>query len=182
MEMIVAVAKNNVIGDTVLNRLLWNLPEDLARFSRLTAGHLVIMGHKTYQSLPNGKLKNRINVVLTNHPPSADSDSAATEGESSAPKPKDLYFVNLASLWDVLLQHPDKKVFVIGGSAIYELLFPYCSKIHYTAVDVEPEGNVFFPFSRDELAIASYSLEETPMETSATPERLRYQYFTYYLE
>lgn len=174
MEMIVAVAKNNVIGDSNTNRLPWHLPEDLARFYRLTNGHLVIMGHHTFQSLPHGKLKNRINVVLTNEPL---LPLLPPLSETS-----DLYLVNLPMLWEVLSFHPDKKVFVIGGAAIYKELFRFCSIIHYTSVEIDAEGDIEFPFSRDELAIASYSIVEEPRATSAGPEATGYQYLTYYLE
>lgn len=178
MEMVVAVSKNGVIGDSQNNGLLWNLPEDLAHFYRLTNGHVVIMGHKTFQSLPHGKLKNRINVVLTKHPPT----TSITPVSLTEPNDNDYYLVDLATMWDVLSRHADKKVFVIGGAAIYQLLFPFCSKIHFTLVNIVAEGDVRFPFSLDELAIASCYIEEKEMATSASLHRIPYQFLTYHLD
>ena len=62
-ELIVAMSKNGVIGNN--NKLPWYIPEDLVNFSELTKGHIIIMGRKTFESLPNGPLKNRLNVVLS---------------------------------------------------------------------------------------------------------------------
>ena len=66
ISIIVAVAKNNAIGKD--NKLLWHLPEDLKRFKKLTTGHTIIMGKRTYYSLPKRPLPNRRHVVLTDIP------------------------------------------------------------------------------------------------------------------
>jgi dihydrofolate reductase len=142
MEMIVAVAKNRIIGNTLTNTMLWNIPEDLNMFSKLTRDHVVVMGRNTFQSLPNGKLKRRINVVLSN------TLSKSQEEED------DLFFVNEQQLWNVLsniTSGNSKKIFVIGGESIYRLLYSWCTKVHYTLVDLEPTGNVLFPFLRETL-------------------------------
>jgi dihydrofolate reductase len=180
MEMIVAVAKNNVIGESHTNQLLWHLPEDLSRFYRLTKGQVVIMGRKTFDSLPLGKLPHRINIVLT-HTPVLDEFERM---ETTLTTP--IYFVTVSMLWEVLSHLVDKKIFVIGGSSIYKLLFPLCSVIHYTLVDLEPVGDVLFPFSREELTQASdlikYEPDEESWKTSTTTESFNYQYITYYLK
>ena len=63
-ELIVAFNKNNVIG--INNTIPWYVPEDFNQFSKTTKDHIVVMGRKTFESLPNGPLKNRINVAITN--------------------------------------------------------------------------------------------------------------------
>jgi dihydrofolate reductase len=186
MEMIVAVAQNNVIGDSQNNQLLWHLPEDLSRFYRLTKGQVVIMGRKTFHSLPLGKLPHRVNIVLTHVPV---LDNVQHREETTTP----IYFVTVSMLWEVLLHVGDKKIFVIGGSSIYKLLFPFCSVIHYTLVDLEPVGDVLFPFSRDDLRNASSLVAYEPVEatasaaeeswyTSTTITPVRYKFITYYLQ
>ena len=66
ISIIAAIAENNAIGKN--NKLLWRLPADMRRFKDLTTGHAVIMGRKTFESLPKGPLPNRKNVVLTTLP------------------------------------------------------------------------------------------------------------------
>jgi dihydrofolate reductase len=166
MEMIVAVANNGVIGDTETNKLLWNIPEDLSRFYRLTKNNVVIMGNKTYRSLPNGKLKNRINIVLTRSPTVFNEED-------------DLFFVEFSQLQDLINRFVDKKVFVIGGSSVYHLFFPLCTVIHYTLVNIEPAGNVEFPFSRDYIAQKSNIVEN---EWNISISGLQYKYITYYIK
>jgi dihydrofolate reductase len=63
MELITALDIDGIIG--LDNNLPWHVPEDLAFFKNMTQGHVVIMGRKTFESLPNGPLKNRINIVIT---------------------------------------------------------------------------------------------------------------------
>jgi dihydrofolate reductase len=188
MEMIVAVAQNNVIGDTTTNQLLWHLPEDLSRFYRLTKGQVVIMGRKTFDSLPLGKLPHRINIVLT-HSPHPQPLELMTQ-QQNEPTNTPIYFVTFSMLWELLSHIVEKKIFVIGGSSIYKLLFPFCSVIHYTLADIAPVGNVSFPFSREELTNASSLVEYEPASaaaednwnTSTHTESLRYKYITYHLK
>ena len=116
MEAIVAVNKKNVIGRE--NKLIWNIPEDLKHFRRKTENEIIIMGRKTYESLPRGGLKNRINIVLTGNP------ERYKEEEHS-----DLYFTKLENLEEKMEKYKEKKRIVIGGSEIYELFierYEYC--------------------------------------------------------
>jgi dihydrofolate reductase len=172
--MIVAVSQNGLIGDTEHNSLLWNIPEDLSRFSKMTSGHIVIMGHKTFWSLPNGKLKNRINIVLTRTPPVLQIPIP----EENKNIEDDLFFVDISRLWTLLNRFVYKKVFVIGGGSIYKLLYPFCSRVHYTLVDLEPSGDVMFPFSREWLKRKSNNgVEEGEWNISISGAR--YKYITY---
>lgn len=163
--MIVAVSQNNVIGDNEYNSLPWNLPEDLSRFYQLTKNNIVVMGNKTYKSLPNGKLKNRINIVLTR-------ESFNVEDNEG-----DLFFVDMASIWELINRYVDKKVFIIGGTSIYSTFFTFCSTIHYTLVDLESDGNVFFPFSREYMKNKSSDVIESEWKISISG--VQYKYITY---
>lgn len=168
--MIVAVAQNGVIGDSTENKLLWHIPEDLYRFSKMTRGHIVIMGHNTFRSLPNGKLKNRINVVLTKTSPT--SEAQEEEG---------LFFTDIQNMWTILNQFAEKKVFVIGGSSIYQLLQSFCKVVHYTLVDLKPCGDVMFPFSREWLKRKSNDgVDEGEWNESSSG--IKYKYITYNLK
>lgn len=169
VEMVVAVAKNGVIGDTNKNTMLWNIPEDLSMFSKLTRDHVVVMGRNTFQSLPGGKLKRRINVVVSN------TLSKNQEEED------DLFFVNEQQLWNVLLKityKNSKNIFVIGGESIYRLLYPLCTKVHYTLVDLEPTGNVLFPFLRETLE-EDFTEIETGEWNHSTNGGIPFRYISY---
>ena len=66
ISIIVAIAENNAIGKN--NDLLWHIPEDMKRFKQITSGHKIIMGKRTYESLPYRPLKNRTNIVISDIP------------------------------------------------------------------------------------------------------------------
>ena len=129
-ELIVAYDKNGLIG--VNGVLPWNIRDDLMRFRQLTMGHIVIMGRKTFESLPNGPLRGRINVVLTRE---------NIEG-SEKDREANVYMTNMVKLFDVLgsLKQQGQKLFVIGGREIYDLLFDICTTIHATVVDGDFSG------------------------------------------
>lgn len=165
MEIIVAVSQNGVIGDTDSNQLLWNIPEDLSTFYKLTKNNVVVMGHNTYKSLPNGKLKNRINIVLSRN-----------SANIKAQEEEDLFFIDFSHIWELLNHYVDKKIFIIGGSSIYRLFFPFCSVIYYTLVDLESVGNVTFPFSREYIKNKS---EVSEGEWKISISGIQYKYITY---
>ena len=128
LSIIVAVGENNETG--YRNGLLWHLPADLKRFKELTTGHAVVMGRKTFESLPNGALPNRTNVVISKNP--------------DFMPPNCLVF---SSLDEALLKlSGEKEVYIIGGSQIYYLALPYASKLYLTQVHARfPEADTFFP-------------------------------------
>ena len=111
LNIIVAVAKNGAIGFN--NELLYRLPNDLKRFKTLTTGHTVIMGRKTFESLPKGALPNRRNIVLSRQ-----------EG---------LHYENAecySSLEDALMQCDYwEDVFIIGGAELYKQTLDMASRI-----------------------------------------------------
>lgn len=126
LTIIAAVARNGVIGRD--NRLIWRLPDDLARFKALTMGHAIIMGRKTFESLPH-LLPGRTHYVLTSN-----EDYEAPEGVILCPTVEAL----LAAL-------PEGDHFIIGGEAIYRLLLPYADRLDLTEVDEDAEGDAWFP-------------------------------------
>ena len=126
LALIVALARNRVIGAG--NRLPWRLPADLRRFRALTLGHTVIMGRRTWQSLP-GALPERQNIVVTRQ-----SGFAAPGAQVTA------------SLDDALAQAAlPSPVFCIGGGELYRIALPRASVVHATEIDAAFEGDVTFP-------------------------------------
>lgn len=127
ISIIAAIGKNRAIGKD--NKLLWNIPEDMAHFKEKTTGHTVIMGDKTYQSIGR-PLPNRKNIVL-----SLDEKFEALGCEVRH------------SLDEVLSEYKnsDEEVFVIGGGMIYKLSLPHADKLYLTIVEDSPEADTFFP-------------------------------------
>lgn len=158
LSIIVAVAKNNVIGKD--NKLIWHLPEDLKRFKKITTGHTIIMGRKTFESLGR-VLPNRKHVVLSKN------TQRITEDEN-------VETVNNISLLKEYI-NSEEEYFVIGGALIYELLMPYVSKIYITKINEEFAGDVFFPQINEE---EWYIIEK---QKGLTNEKnpFDYEYITY---
>lgn len=132
MQFIVACDKNWGIG--YQGEMLFHLPEDLAFFKRVTMDSVVVMGRKTFESLPGSKaLVGRINIVLS---------------KDEAFKPKDAEVVCSIAALDFLLEskYSDKKVFLIGGGRLYESLLYRCSGGYVTHVEaVGKEVDTYFP-------------------------------------
>jgi len=127
LTLIAAAAENNALGKD--NQMLWHLPDDFKRFKKLTSGHHIIMGRKTFESLP-GMLPNRTHVIITRQ-----SDFKA-EG-----------CIVVNSLDEALAACPeDEEVFVIGGGEIYKQAIDKAYKIELTRVyGISPEADAFFP-------------------------------------
>jgi dihydrofolate reductase len=133
LSLIVAQGRNRVIGAG--GQLPWRLKDDMAHFKRTTMGAPVIMGRKTWESLPKRPLPGRPNIVI-----SRDWNYDAAEARVySSVSPA----VNAAKA--MALREGQSEVFVIGGAAIYELVLPIADRIYLTEVDAAPEGDVFFP-------------------------------------
>ena len=125
VSVIVAVAENGVIGDK--NTLLWHISEDLRNFKRVTSGHPVIMGRKTFDSLGR-PLPNRTNVVITRQ-------DITIEGCEV-----------VHSLDEALALFPaEDEVFVIGGAQIYAEALPRADRFYLTRVHRAYEGDTSFP-------------------------------------
>ena len=127
ISIIVAIAENYAIGRN--NDLLWHIPEDLKRFKRLTSGHKIIMGKRTYESLPYRPLKDRINIVISDIP--GDSYDGA----------------QMAYSIEEAIQHcqADEECFVIGGGMVYKQFMPLADKLYITWVHKDFEADTFYP-------------------------------------
>jgi len=127
ISIIVAVAQNDAIGKN--NDLLWHIPADMKRFKKLTLGHTLIMGKRTYQSLPVKPLSNRQSIVITDDP--------------------DDHFegcIMVSSIEESLkLCDPSKETFIIGGASVYRQFLPLTDRLYLTKVHQDFEGDVFFP-------------------------------------
>jgi dihydrofolate reductase len=126
LNLIAALARNRVIG--IDNRLPWRLPEDLAHFKAVTMGCPVVMGRKTFESLKS-PLPGRTNIVVTRN---ADYRPAGVLAVDSIP-------AALAACADAA------EVFVIGGAEIYRQALPLVARLFLTEVDVEADGDAWFP-------------------------------------
>ena len=126
IAIIAAVARNGVIG--LRNRMPWHLPEDLKRFKRLTLGHAVIMGRRTFESI--GKpLAGRNNIVVTRSHDWTGSGCRATHSIETA----------LAAVQE------QEAAFVIGGAEIYALALPLACRLYITEIERDFDGDAFFP-------------------------------------
>ncbi len=150
LSLIVAVAKNGVIGKD--NRLLWHLPEDMRHFRETTRGKAVIMGRKTWESLPEQfrPLPGRHNIVVSRNP-----DYCAT-GATLA-----------ASLEDALAKaeqgNEGGEIFVIGGEQLYQQAMPCADRLYLTEIDEAFDGDASFPEvkAEDWLVVSSQPSQET---------------------
>ena len=157
LSLIVAVAENGVIGNN--NQLIWHLPNDLKQFKRLTTGHCIIMGRKTFESI--GKpLPNRTSIIISRN------TGFQIEG-----------CITVSSLGNAILEAKKiekEEAFIIGGAEIYRLALSIVDKIYLTEVHHNYEGDTFFPeidkpiwtetyrenFESDEKHLVNYSFVE----------------------
>lgn len=134
---------NRAIG--YQNRLLYHIKCDLTRFRELTTGHAVIMGRKTYESLPHGALPHRRNIVVSHnlkelegcevYPSLKEAVEAAGKAADTAGKPA-------ASPYPI----SNEEIFIIGGESIYRQILPEAHKLYLTVVDDTPQqADAFFP-------------------------------------
>ena len=153
--LVVAIADNGVIGDQ--GRLPWRIGEDLKRFKALTTGHTVVMGRKTWDSLPKKPLPGRVNIVCTRDP------------GWKAPYP-DVKSVTVPQL-DLSFLAPGKDLMVIGGAEIYHYFLPKADRIELTEVHCAFAGDAKFHLDRS-------GWKETFREDHVTPDGLHYSYVT----
>ena len=127
VTIIVAAAENNAIGKD--NDLIWSLPNDLKRFKKLTSGHSIIMGRKTFDSFP-GLLPNRKHIVISRNKNISFSDE-----------------VTVVNNFEDAIRETgdDENPFIIGGGQIYKLAMDLGDKIELTRVHEEFKADTFFP-------------------------------------
>ncbi len=124
--LIAAVALNNGLGKD--NRMIWHLPDDFKRFKQLTTGHHIVMGRKTFESLP-GRLPNRTHIIVSRQthyqPQGCIVAHSLEQALHIAPKEEDVY--------------------VIGGGEIYRQALPWADKLEITRVHATFDADAFFP-------------------------------------
>ncbi len=153
LSLIAAVANNNVIGKE--NRLLWKMPVDLKHFRKITMGHTMIMGRKTFESI--GKpLDGRKTIVVTNQ---ENYDAKGAEVVHSVHEA-------------IKLTKAEKEVFVVGGAQIYEQCIDlyFTRRLYITRIYANFEGDAFFPDIDEE----KWDLEE--LEEFEPDEKNKYPY------
>ena len=177
-KAIAAMSENRVIGEG--NRIPWHLPDDFKWFKRMTSGNVVIMGRKTFESLGNKPLPNRINIVLSRHPGKLQTDLPEVFGEAwvgrgkthfpdkptqfELPKVGTATAVDLRIIKDFLKLDPASsplEFYICGGAQIYEQALPWCSDLYLTVVKREVEGgDAFFPPFEDKFELVETLRDE----------------------
>lgn len=144
--LVAALAENRVIGSD--GAMPWHYPADLQRFKRLTTGHPVIMGRKTYESIAgrlDGPLPDRTNIVLTSDPdrlPDHDAIVPVTSIEDALEAALDVVESGAAH---------SSTAFVIGGGTVYEQFLPHADRLELTEIHASHQGDTRFPeFGADE--------------------------------
>lgn len=160
LSIIVNVSKNNVIG--CANGMVFDIKEDLKRFRQITLGKTVIMGRKTFESLPF-ILPKRHSVILTQN-----RDYKIPDTEEN---------VTIIYDFDEIITHYknlDEEVFIIGGGTLYKETILYCDKLYVTHVDKEALGDTYFPPISDDFVV-DYMSEDIYSES----EKCYYKYINY---
>ena len=126
ISIIAAIGKNYELGKD--NDLIWHIKEDLANFKRVTMGKKIVMGAKTYKSLPK-KLEGREYIVLSHSLKNIENGTVFSD------------FDKLLNY----LQSLDEEVMIIGGASIYKMFLPYADKLYLTEIDASEDAQVYFP-------------------------------------
>lgn len=148
MNLIAAVDKNWGIGNK--GRLLVSIPEDMKLFREETYGKVVVMGRKTFETLPSkAPLAERRNIVLTRDKSFVREDAVVCH--------------SLLEALEEISKYDSSDVYVIGGGDIYEMMLPYCDTAHITKIDYKYEADTFFPNldKKNEWKITAKSDEHT---------------------
>lgn len=130
ISLIAAMAKNLAIGKD--NKLLYYIPEDLKRFKKLTSGHVIVMGKKTFESINSKPLPNRTNIIITKDPAfQAPGCIVVHSVEEALSKAKET---------------EKEEIFIIGGGSIYTQTIKQADKLYVTVIDrVHEDADAFFP-------------------------------------
>jgi dihydrofolate reductase len=157
ISIIVAVSEDLGIGKD--NDLLWHLPEDMKRFKRLTTGNTVIMGRRTWESLPRKPLQGRRNIVIT------DIQDEEFEGAESA------FSIDEAAS----KCKKDEEAFIIGGGSVYRQFMPLADRLYITHVHKKAPADVFFP----EIDPKIWKVIEKEEFKANEPDGIPYTYIIY---
>lgn len=155
LTLIAAVAKNRVIG--IDNRLPWHLPEDMRHFREITLGKPVIMGRKTWESLPEAfrPLPGRKNIVISRQADYAAPGATLVNGLPAA------------------LERVEGETFIIGGEQLYALALPYADRLALTEVDMEVSGDAWFP------AFSNHEWQEVQRDNQVSEKGIAFAFVTY---
>lgn len=132
ISLIAAYGYQRQIG--LHNKLLWSIKKDLHHFKKLTWGHCLLMGRKTFDSIGR-PLPERTSIVLTRN----------LNIESSKQTYKTFFFNNIKKAIQYARKLNEDELFVIGGGSIYKELIPYASKLYLSLIDSDKKGDTFFP-------------------------------------
>ena len=157
ITIIVATDRNNGIGYN--NGLLANIPGDLKRFREITMGHGLIMGKKTWESLPNKPLAGRQNIVITDN--ELDCFNCADTARSIEEA--------------VSLCRPGNEIFIIGGGSVYRQFMAQADRLMVTHIDAEYTADTFFP----EISPDEWYVSENEDFLSEDPSQISFSYTTY---
>ncbi len=155
--MIAAAAENNALGKD--NELLWHLPDDFKRFKKITTGHKIIMGRKTFESFPK-PLPNRTHIIITRD------------------KTYNTFFDNciiVHSVEEALKQAQNETVFIIGGGEIYKQCEKFATTIELTRVHESFEADAFFP----EINLNTWKLIAEEYHPKDEKHKYDFTYLTY---
>ena len=157
ISIIVAVSKDLGIG--INNDLLWNIPEDLKRFKKLTFGNTVVMGKRTWESLPRKPLPGRKNVVITDIPHEV-FDNAVTA----------------YSIEDAMAKcNKAEEIFIIGGGSIYKQFMPLADRLYITHVHRKAPADVYFPA----IDLDIWEIVDQEEHTTGDGSEIPYSYVVY---
>ncbi len=157
ITIIVAVTEDNGIGFE--NRLLVHLPGDLKRFKRITMGHCLIMGKRTWESLPRKPLAGRTNIVITDNELDCFECALAARSIDEA-----LSFCE-----------EGKEVFIIGGGSVYRQFMPLADRLMVTHIHKHFEADTFFP----EISDSEWYVSDKEEHITDGDDPLRFTYTTY---
>lgn len=143
ISIIAAIGKNRELGKD--NKLLWHIPDDLPRFKKLTTGHPIVMGRKTFESIGR-PLPNRTNIVVTR------DSSYDVEGV--------VVVHSIEKAIEEAKKKDKEEIFVIGGGQIYEQALPFADRLYLTIVDAQAEADTYFPDYSEFKKIVSEEYKE----------------------
>jgi dihydrofolate reductase len=156
ITMIAAIAENNALGKE--NRMIWHLPDDFKRFKNLTTGHPIIMGRKTFESLP-GILPNRTHIVITRQNNYRQENCIVVHTIKEA----------------IALIPEGENGFIIGGGEIYKLAMTIADKLEITQVDANFEADAFFP----EIDLSEWDIVNKALHPIDERHKYSFTYKTY---
>jgi len=151
VNIIASIGENRALGKK--NQLLWHISEDLKRFKKITLGHPIIMGRKTYESIGR-PLPGRLNIIITRNLKYQPQGVTVCNSVEQALK--------------TASQKKYKKVFIIGGGEIYKQTIDMADKLYLTIVDGNFEADIFFPEYEEKFQLVE--------KTAATDTNSSYKY------